>query len=68
MRRTLIPRGVRPGEASCHRVSDQSVAQSVPSCALRSATDIQDAELTKVHAKIGQLVVERDFLSKAFDR
>ncbi len=26
------------------------------------------AELTKLHAKIGQLVVERDFLSKAFDR
>jgi hypothetical protein len=25
-------------------------------------------ELTKLHAKIGQLVVERDFLSKAFDR
>ena len=28
----------------------------------------RDAELTKRHAKIGQLVVERDFLSKAFDR
>jgi transposase len=28
----------------------------------------RDAELTKLHAKIGQLVVERDFLSKAFDR
>ena len=26
------------------------------------------ARLTKLHAKIGQLVVERDFLSKAFDR
>ena len=25
-------------------------------------------ELTKLHAKIGQLVVERDFLSKALDR
>ncbi len=25
-------------------------------------------EITKLHAKIGQLVVERDFLSKAFDR
>jgi len=25
----------------------------------------RDAELTKLHAKIGQLVVERDFLSKA---
>ena len=28
----------------------------------------RDAELTKLHAKIGQLVAERDFLSKAFDR
>jgi transposase len=28
----------------------------------------RDAELTKLHARIGQLVVERDFLSKAFDR
>jgi transposase len=27
----------------------------------------RDAELTKLHAKIGQLVVERDFLAKAFD-
>ena len=25
-------------------------------------------EMTKLHAKIGQLVVERDFLAKAFDR
>ncbi|EAQ34186.1 hypothetical protein NB311A_00635 [Nitrobacter sp. Nb-311A] len=24
--------------------------------------------MTKLHAKIGQLVVERDFLAKAFDR
>jgi transposase len=34
-------------------------------------TEVQanrDAEVTKLHAKIGQLVVERDFLSKAFDR
>jgi transposase len=29
---------------------------------------LQDAEVTKLHAKIGQLVVERDFLAKAFDR
>ena len=27
-----------------------------------------EAEVTKLHAKIGQLVVERDFLSKAFGR
>ncbi len=27
-----------------------------------------EAEVTKLHAKIGQLVVERDFLAKAFDR
>ena len=35
------------------------------------ASDAQvgrEAEVTKLHAKIGQLVVERDFLAKAFDR
>ncbi len=35
------------------------------------ATDAKagrEAEVTKLHAKIGQLVVERDFLAKAFDR
>ena len=34
------------------------------------ASDTQvsrEVELTKLHAKIGQLVVERDFLAKAFD-
>ena len=28
----------------------------------------RDAKLTRLHAKIGQLVVERGFWSKAFDR
>lgn len=35
------------------------------------ASDAQvgrEAEVTKLHARIGQLVVERDFLAKAFDR
>ena len=35
------------------------------------ASDAQvgrEAEVTKLHAKIGQLVVDRDFLAKAFDR
>jgi transposase len=35
------------------------------------ASDAQigrEAEVTKLHAKIGQLVVVRDFLAKAFDR
>jgi len=27
----------------------------------------REAEVTKLHAKIGQLVVERDFLANAFD-
>ena len=29
---------------------------------------IREGELEKLHAKIGQLVVERDFLAKAFGR
>jgi transposase len=28
----------------------------------------RDGEVARLHAKIGQLVVERDFLSKIFDR
>jgi transposase len=28
----------------------------------------RDGEIARLHAKIGQLVVERDFLSKIFDR
>jgi transposase len=28
----------------------------------------REAEMMKLHAKIGQLVVERDFLAKTFDR
>ena len=31
-----------------------------------SAAQSQQSEVEKLHAKIGQLVVERDFLSKAF--
>ena len=33
-----------------------------------AAQGVSEAEVTKLHAKIGQLVVERDFLSKAFGR
>lgn len=33
-----------------------------------AAQAMSEAEVTKLHAKIGQLVVERDFLSKAFGR
>ena len=29
---------------------------------------MSEGEIAKLHAKIGQLVVERDFLSKAFGR
>ncbi len=29
---------------------------------------VSEADIAKLHAKIGQLVVERDFLSKAFGR
>ena len=33
-----------------------------------AAQGASEAELNRLHAKIGQLVVERDFLSKAFGR
>ena len=34
----------------------------------QEATRSSEAEVEKLHAKIGQLVVERDFLAKAFGR
>jgi transposase len=40
--------------------SDWSVAQET--------TKSSEAEVEKLHAKIGQLLVERDFLAKAFGR
>jgi len=40
--------------------SDRSVAQE--------AAKSSQAEVEKLHAKIGQLLVERDFLAKAFGR
>ena len=35
---------------------------------IETATAASEAEVAKLHAKIGQLVVERDFLSKASGR
>ena len=31
-------------------------------------TQVGDATIDKLHSKIGQLVVERDFLKRAWDR
>lgn len=33
-----------------------------------NAADNQQSEVDRLHAKIGELIVERDFLSKAFRR
>jgi transposase len=33
-----------------------------------AAEGVREGEIDKLHAKIGQLVVERDFLSRAFGR
>ena len=38
------------------------------SCKTEAVQAIGEAELTRLHAKIGQLVVERDFLAKASGR
>jgi transposase len=34
----------------------------------KAAAAASEADISRLHAKIGQLVVERDFLSKAFGR
>jgi transposase len=52
-------------------VAESNRSRSWPRCSMRRlarASRNRAAELTRRHAKIGQLVVERDFLSKAFDR
>ena len=36
--------------------------------AMQEAAKSSEAEVEKLHAKIGQLLVERDFLAKAFGR
>jgi transposase len=44
------------------------MAATFSSKAEASETAVTAAEVTQLHAKIGQLVVERDFLAKAFGR
>ena len=36
--------------------------------AAEPGTKVDDAQIKELHAKIGQLTVERDFLAKAFGR
>ena len=50
------------------RQAIEKLAKVVRRQGLRMRRANRDAEVTKLHAKIGQLVVERDFLAKAFDR
>jgi len=53
--------------AQWKRQAIEKLAKAFDDKALEPAA-LRDAEVTKLHAKIGQLVVERDFLAKAFDR
>jgi transposase len=53
--------------AQWKRQAIEKLARVFDDKALEPAAN-RDAEVTKLHAKIGQLVVERDFLAKAFDR
>jgi transposase len=49
------------------RLAIENMATAFGSGAAEACKE-RDAEVEKLHAKIGQLVVERDFLSKAFGR
>jgi len=49
------------------RQAKQSLPAAFGRKASRGSTD-RDAEVKELHAKIGQLTVENDFLSKAFGR
>ena len=49
------------------RQAKESLVKAFGKKASRGSTD-RDAEVKELHAKIGQLTVENDFLSKAFGR
>jgi len=49
------------------RRAKESLPEAFGKKASRGSTD-RDAEVNQLHAKIGQLTVENDFLSKAFGR
>ncbi len=49
------------------RLAIENMATAFGGGVAETARD-RDAEFEKLHAKIGQLVVERDFLQKAFGR
>ncbi len=53
--------------AAWKRQAMERMAESFSGGAAASKT-ASEAEIAKLHAKIGELVVERDFLSKAFGR
>ena len=53
--------------AQWKRQAKESLAEVFAKKTVRGAAD-RDAEVTGLHAKIGQLTVENDFLSKAFGR
>jgi len=49
------------------RQAIDNMAETFSSKADRSK-DVDEAQLKDLHAKIGQLIIERDFLAKAFGR
>jgi transposase len=53
--------------AQWKRQAKESLPDVFAKKASRGATD-REAEVKSLHAKIGQLTVENDFLSKAFGR
>ena len=49
------------------RLAVENLAETFSTKAERTRTD-DDPQIKELHAKIGQLTVERDFLAKAFSR
>jgi transposase len=49
------------------RQAVENLAETFSTKAERTRTD-DDPQIKELHAKIGQLTVERDFLAKAFSR
>ena len=60
--------GIHPNIVSNWKKQAVSGLSDIFSGKIEAKDDDREAEIKDLHAKIGQLIVEKDFLSKAFKR
>ena len=68
VRQIAVKHGVHPNQVSqWKRKASEGLVQLFERGA-RAGRDKREAEIRKLHEKIGQLVIERDFLKSAWER